>query len=105
MVLVPKKPLDPNDPNEKPKFRLCVDFRALNTVTKSDRFPMPFVSDSLDMLGDAVHFSIIYLRSAFLQLLLQPNEKEKTAFVTKQGLFHFHVLPLGSRTALHSSSG
>jgi len=34
-ILVPKKSLD-----GKPKFRFCVDFRALNAVTKFD--PLPF---------------------------------------------------------------
>ncbi|KAK9822902.1 hypothetical protein WJX74_003236 [Apatococcus lobatus] len=30
VVLVPKKKINPDDPNEKPKYRLCIDYRALN---------------------------------------------------------------------------
>lgn len=99
VVLVPKKPVNPGDPTEKPKYRLCIDFRALNKVTKADKFPMPLVTDSLDMLGDSEYFSIIDLRSAFLQLPLQPADREKTAFVTKQGLFEFTVLPFGLKNS------
>jgi hypothetical protein len=35
-TLVPKK-----NPDGKPKFRFCVDFRALNSVTKFDPHPLP----------------------------------------------------------------
>ena len=35
-ILVPKKSL-----NGKPKFRFCVDLRALNFVTKFDSYPLP----------------------------------------------------------------
>ena len=35
-VLVPKKSVD-----GKPKYRFCVDFRALNPVTKFDSYPLP----------------------------------------------------------------
>ena len=99
VVLAKKKPLDPSDPNEPPKFRLCVDFRKLNEVTKSDSFPLPMVQDAIDTLGNACYFSIIDLRSAFLQLPIAPADREKTAFVTKQGLFEFTVLPFGLKNS------
>ena len=99
VVLVPKPPIDPNDPTEEPRFRLCVDFRKLNALTKTDSFPLPIIQDALDTLGSARHFSIIDLRSAFLQLPLHPDDCEKTAFVTKQGLFEFTVLPFGLKNS------
>jgi len=34
-ILVPKR-----SPDGKPKFRFCVDFRALNSVTKFDSYPL-----------------------------------------------------------------
>ena len=99
VVLVQKKKLDPTDAEEKPKFRLCIDYRKLNSVTKADSFPLPIIQDALDSLGTSQHFSIIDLRSAFLQLPLHPNDREKTAFVTKQGLFEFTVLPFGLKNS------
>ena len=99
VVLVPKKPIDPNDPDEKPKYRLCVDYRKLNAMTKTDSFPLPVIQDALDALGGAQHFSIVDLRSAFLQLPLALEDREKTAFVTKQGLFEFTVLPFGLKNS------
>ena len=49
VVLVPKKAINPEDPTEERRFRLCVDFRKLNTVTKTDCFPLL----ALDSLGQA----------------------------------------------------
>ena len=34
-------------------LRLCVDFRQLNSVSKSDAYPMPRIDDLIDLLGKA----------------------------------------------------
>jgi hypothetical protein len=101
IVLVPKKPLDPNDPLEEKRHRLCVDNRKLNAITKSDSFPLPVMQDALDSLKQSEFFSIIDVRSAFLQLPLLPadKEKEETAFTIRSGLYEFNTLPLGLKNS------
>lgn len=99
VVLVPKKALDPDDPQELKRYRLCIDYRKLNALTKSDSFPLPTMQDALDSLGQSRYFSIIDLRSAFLQLPLQPQDREKTAFTTKSGLYQFTTLPFGLKNS------
>ena len=46
-------------------FRFCVDYRSLNTVTKSDNFLLPRIDDLLDELGKAKFFSTFDLASGF----------------------------------------
>jgi hypothetical protein len=54
VILVPKRSLD-----GKPKYRFCVDFRALNAVTKFDSYPLPRFEDttSRDLEGRGESFS------------------------------------------------
>ena len=75
--------------------RFCVDYRGLNSITKTDTFPFPRIDDLLDQLGESKFFSTLDLASGFWQIRVHPNSQEKTAFSTPQGLFEFRVMPFG----------
>jgi hypothetical protein len=57
------------------------------------------MQDALDNLKQSKFFSIIDLRSAFLQLPLLPADKEKTAFTIRSGLYQFNTLPFGLKNS------
>jgi len=80
-------------------LRFCIDYRDLNSVTKSDTFPLPRVDDMLDQLGKAKFFSTLDLASGYWQVQVHPGSQEKTAFVTHQGLYEFSVMPFGLKNA------
>ena len=46
-------------------WRMCVDYRVLNTIVVKDRFPMPMIDELLDDLGLASWFSKLDLRQNF----------------------------------------
>ena len=75
--------------------RFCVDYRKLNEVTIRDAYPLPRVDSCLDSLSGAKWFSSLDLNSGFWQIAMADQDKEKTAFSTSQGLYHFTVMPFG----------
>jgi hypothetical protein len=79
--------------------RLCVDFRALNQITKKERYPLPLIEDHLDRLGGYSFFTTLDLSSGFYQVPMSDESIEKTAFVTPDGHFEFTRMPFGLANA------
>lgn len=71
-------------------IRWCIDYRALNEVTVKDTFPLPLIEDCLDTLAGNTWFSKLDANSAYWQVLVSPEDRKKTAFLTKYGLYE-HV--------------
>lgn len=80
--------------------RFIVDFRKVNTVTQRDAYPLPRVTSILDRLRQARYLSSLDIKSAYWQIPLQEDSKEKTAFtIPGRGLFQFNTMPFGLHNA------
>ncbi|GBL81093.1 Transposon Ty3-I Gag-Pol polyprotein, partial [Araneus ventricosus] len=67
--------------------RFCVDYRKLNEITIKNSYPLPRIDDTLDALKGSQWFSTLDMKSGYWQVEIQPEDKEKTAFTTGQGLW------------------
>ncbi|KAK8771367.1 hypothetical protein V5799_025390 [Amblyomma americanum] len=76
-------------------LRFCVDYRRLNKITKKDVYPLPRIDDELDRLCNAKYFSSMDLKSGYWQIEVVEKDREKTAFITPDGLYEFKVMPFG----------
>ncbi|XP_050538636.1 uncharacterized protein LOC126904043 [Daktulosphaira vitifoliae] len=86
IVLIKKKTND---------LRLCVDFRELNKITIKDRFPLPIIDDTLDMLKDKVYFTRLDLKNAFYHVKVKEESIKYLSFITPMGQFEYTRMPFG----------
>ena len=80
-------------------LRLCVDYRALNSMTIKNRYPLPLISELLDRVKGAKYFTKIDVRDAFNRLRIALGHEFKTAFYTCYGHFEYLVMPFGLTSA------
>ena len=80
-------------------YRICVDYRQLNSITKGDAYPLPRIDDCLDTLKGSTLFSSLDCRSGFMQLGVKEEDRPKTAFITRRGMFQFLRMPFGLTNA------
>lgn len=80
-------------------LRFCVDYRALNRLTRKDRYPLPLIRETLQNIGKAKWFTKLDVIAAFNKIRIAKGDEWKTAFRTRYGLFEYLVTPFGMANA------
>ena len=103
IVVVPKR----STPGEPPKRRLCVDYRALNTLLPPVKkahsnakgvlslVPLPKIDEIYARLRGSKVYSAIDVRSGYHHLALNKKSRAKSAFVSPLGKWEFNRCPFG----------
>ena len=103
IVIVPKK----TEPEQPPKKRLCVDYRALNSlippVTKAHSkakgvltlVPLPKIDEIYARLRGSTIYSALDMTSGYHHMELSEEAKPKSAFVTTIDKYEFNRCPFG----------
>ena len=76
-------------------WRVCIDYRKLNTETRKDHFPLPFINQMLDRLARHPFFCFLNGYSRYNQISITPEDQEKTTFTCPFGTFSFRRIPFG----------
>jgi hypothetical protein len=79
--------------------RFCIDYRKVNSVTKTDSHPLPRIDDCIDRIGQAKYVSKFDLLKGYWQVPLTDRAREISAFVTPNNLYQCVVMPFGMKNA------
>lgn len=91
VVLVMKKDGSP---------RFCVDYRELNNVTEKDSYALPRVDDTIDAISSKNRvYTVLDAHSGYWQVPVDEQDREKTAFTTRSGLYQYKRMPFGLTNA------
>ena len=76
-------------------LRFCVDYRALNAITRRDRYPLPLIRETLRSISRAKWLTKLDITAAFHKIRIAEGDEWKTAFRTRYGLYEWLVTPFG----------
>ena len=81
------------------KWKLCIHFTNINRVCPKDSFPLPQINLIVDTTVGHELLSFMDAFSGYNQIKMDPNDQEKTSFVTGQGTYCYQVMPFGLKNA------
>ena len=78
---------------------MCVDFTDLNKACPKDSYPLPRIDQLVDSTTGHQLLSFIDAFSGYNQIKMDEADKEKTSFITSQGLFCYKVMSFSLKNA------
>ncbi|KAK3241869.1 hypothetical protein CYMTET_48393 [Cymbomonas tetramitiformis] len=88
VLMVPK-------PGKPEVLRMVCDFRAINSLTVKDKYPLPDIQQLFDSMHGAKYFSSFDAVDGFWQMAMASEDVEKTAFTSPYGSYEWLVMPMG----------
>ncbi|KAJ9547099.1 LOW QUALITY PROTEIN: hypothetical protein OSB04_019642 [Centaurea solstitialis] len=76
-------------------WRVCIDYRKLNTSTRKDHFPLPFIDQMLERLAGNEVYCFLDGFSGYFQIPIDPEDQEKATFTCPFETFAYRRMPFG----------
>ena len=92
--MIPKKKI-----NNETEWRMCIDYRRLNSMTIKDHYPLPNIQTLYRRFAGKKLFASLDLRHAYHHIEIRPEDRHKTAFITHKGLFEWNRMTFGFANA------
>ena len=81
------------------KWRLCIDFTDVNRACPKYSFPLPRIGLIVDAIAGHELLSFMDAFFGYNQISMDPDDQEKTSFVTGQGTYCYCIMPFGLKNA------
>ena len=81
------------------KWRLCIDFTDINKACPKDSFPFPRIDLIVDAIVGHELLSFMDTFSGYNEISMDPDDQEKTSFVTAQGTYCYRLMPFRLKNA------
>ena len=80
-------------------LRFCIDYHDINSKTVKNRYPLPLIHETLDLLAGARIYTKLDVSGAYNLVRVKKGDKHKLAFRTRYGLFEPLVMQFGTTNA------
>jgi hypothetical protein len=76
-------------------WRVCIDYQKLNSHTRKDHFPLPFIDQILEHLAGQSYYCFLDGYSGYNQVAVDPQDQEMMTFTYPFGTFAYRRMPFG----------
>ena len=76
-------------------WRVCIDYRRLNEVTRKDHFPLPFMDPLLERFSGHPFYCFLDGYSGYFQIEIAVEDHENTTFTYPFGTYAYRRIPFG----------
>ena len=76
-------------------WRVCINYRRLNVVTRKDHFPLPFIYQLLERVSGHPFYCFLDGYSRYFQIVITLEDQEKTTFTCPFGTYAYRRMPFG----------
>ena len=76
-------------------WRVCIDYRKLNVVTRKDHFPLPFIDQVLERVSGHPFYCFLDGYSGYFQIEIDLADQEKTTFTCPFGTYAYRRMSFG----------
>ncbi|RVW67232.1 Retrovirus-related Pol polyprotein from transposon opus [Vitis vinifera] len=74
-------------------WRVCIDYRKLNVVTRKDHFTLPFIDQVLERVSGHSFYCFLDGYSGYFQIEINVEDQEKTTFTCPFGTYAYRRMP------------
>lgn len=74
---------------------MCIDYWKLNSATRKDHFPLPYIDQILERVAGHEFYCFLDEYSGYYQIKISIEDQENTTFTCPFGTFAFHRMSFG----------